>query len=106
MTTAPSPLMTSAAPGTVTVEYPAPMESVPAHRCIVQVSAPADAACVEVRVDAGPWQECHRACGFWWHDADGFAPGERRLYARALLRGGGAANAVPVRFTAVAYRGK
>jgi len=73
---------------TLEIDYPAKNEVVNSLNYTFRISAPEDAAAVEVSVDRGAWQLCRESCGHWWYDWSGFKPGTHSLSARAVEQTG------------------
>ena len=92
--------MNLAASRALDIDYPAQDAVVAPPHYTIRVGAPDGAVMVEVSIDRGPWRACRRACGYWWHDWDGIAPGAHEISARGQLRDGAMIGSTPRRFTA------
>lgn len=67
----------------VAVEFPREGESVSSPGYTIRVAAAKGTTRAEVSIDGGPWRACREALGLWWFDWEGYAPGERKISARA-----------------------
>lgn len=69
------------------VDFPRQGETVTSPHYAVRLSAPEDAAQVEISVDQGDWIPCRKAAGYWWHDWSGYGEGEHEVVARIQVAG-------------------
>ncbi len=80
------------------IDYPAEGAVVAAGHYTFRVGSDARLIMAEVSIDRGPWRACRQACGYWWYDWTGGAPGEHTLSARATAHDGRPVNATLRRF--------
>jgi hypothetical protein len=80
------------------IDYPNEGERVSPAGYTFRVGAEERLAFAEISVDRGPWQPCRQACGFWWYDWNGYAPGEHAVAARAVAQDGRTLNSTLRRF--------
>ena len=66
----------------VLIDYPQPDEIVRPGHYSIRLSAPHGSS-VQVRLDAGAWQDCRHAAGHYWHD---WAPQAGRVCVQARSR--------------------
>jgi hypothetical protein len=80
------------------IDYPKQDETVVGWEYTIRVSAPEDAASVDIAIDQGDWQACRYAVGFWWFDWSAFGKGEHEVVARMLGADGKPATSRPTEF--------
>jgi hypothetical protein len=80
------------------IEYPAADEVVTSPTYTFRVGATETLVEAEISIDRKAWQPCRHACGFWWFDWSGYAPGEHQVAARGTARDGRTLNSTFRRF--------
>lgn len=68
-----------------TIDYPQEGEMVYPGHYAVRIGAPG-AEAVELSINEGPWLECRKSVGYFWHDWDAGHFGGCSLIARAKVR--------------------
>lgn len=69
------------------VDYPRQGESIEVPFYSIRLSAPEDAAAMEIAIDQGDWRACRKAAGYWWYDWSGYESGEHEIVARLRIDG-------------------
>ncbi len=65
----------------VIVDYPKENETITTPNYTIRIGA-SEGSAVEVSIDAGNWESCRPAEGYWWYDWADYAPGFHLIRAR------------------------
>lgn len=80
------------------LDHPQQGEKITAPHYTFRVGTIGDIARVEISLDAGPWQACRNAVGYWWYDWSGYTSGRYQLAVRAQTKDNQEVISAPCKF--------
>lgn len=80
------------------LDYPQPGEKITAPHYAFRIGTIGDIARVEISLNAGPWQACRNAAGYWWYDWSGYTGGRYQLAVRAQTKDNREFTSAPCKF--------
>lgn len=83
------------------VDHPQQGEKITAPHYTFRVGTNGDIARVEISLNAGPWQACRNAVGYWWYDWSGYTSGRYQLTVRAQTKDNQEFISAPCKFQVV-----